>query len=465
MATQPEIETITEIERLRAERDALRAEGQGLRARAQRRGWLRQTVAALLVALACVVLVAAVVGIWARRNFLDTGRFTDRAGPLIEEPAVQAALGARLTEQLMVLVDPEALFEEVLPERGQILAVPLANAVEGFVGDQVESFLATEQFERLWVAAIEVAHGGAVRVLRGESEAVTTADGQITLNLLPVVNAVLAEITAQSPEILGREVDLPEVTVDEIPEAAISRIEGALGVELGDDFGQFTVYDEGTLAAAQDAISLFDRLVVVLLFLGILLAALARWLSRRRRRTLRQLAAGLAIGMVLIRRVGLRLQDEVAELPPRPNGQESAALAAEAFLRPLTTFGAWVLAGVAVVAAVAVLTGDYRWVVSLRRRTALVWTQAVTTTGERARDEATVAWITRHRDALLAAGGVAALLILWAFDLSWLGLLLALGLIAAYEVAVYRIGSRPEAPVTGAPTPPAAAAGTTAHPG
>ncbi|HET9611699.1 MAG TPA: hypothetical protein VFP06_18950 [Acidimicrobiales bacterium] len=465
MATQPEIETITQIERLRAERDALRAEVEGLRARAQRRGWLRQTVAALLVALACVVLVAAVVGIWARRNFLDTGRFTDRAGPLIEEPAVQAALGARLTEQLMVLVDPEALFEEVLPERGQILAVPLANAVEGFVGDQVESFLATEQFERLWVAAIEVAHGGAVRVLRGESEAVTTADGQITLNLLPVVNAVLAEITAQSPEILGREVDLPDVTVDEIPEAAISRIEGALGVELGDDFGQFTVYDEGTLAAAQDAISLFDRLVVVLLLLGILLAALALWLSRRRRRTLLQLAAGLAIGMVLIRRVGFRLQDEVAALPPRPNGQESAALAAEAFLRPLTTFGAWVLAGVAVVAAVAVLTGDYRWVVSLRRRAALLWTQAVTTTGERARDEATVAWITRHRDALLAAGGVAALLILWAFDLSWLGLLLALGLIAAYEVAVYRIGSRPEAPETGAPTPPAAAAGTTAHPG
>ena len=463
MAAQPEIETITEIERLRAERDALRAEVQGLRARAQRRGLLRQTVAALLVVLACVVLVAAVVGIWARRNFLDTGRFVDRAGPLIEEPAVQQALAARLTEQLMVLVDPEALFEEVLPERGQILAVPLANAVEGFVGDQVESFLGTEQFERLWVGAIEVAHEGSVRLLRGESEAVSTTDGQITLNLLPVVNAVLAEITAQSPEILGREVDLPDVTVDEIPEAAIARIEGALGAELGDDFGQFTVYDEGTLTVAQDAISLFDRLVVVLLPLGVVLAGLALWLSHRRRRTLLQLAAGLAIGMVLVRRVGFRLQDEVAALPPRPRGQESADLAAQAFLQPLTTFGAWVLAGVAVVAAVAVLTGDYPWVVALRRRTTLLWAQVVTTTGAQARDEATVAWITRHRDGLLIAGGVAAVLILWAFDLSWLGLILVLGLIAAYEAAVYRIGARLEAPVTGPPTPPGAAAGTTSH--
>ncbi|HEX6424527.1 MAG TPA: hypothetical protein VFZ79_13675 [Acidimicrobiales bacterium] len=458
--TQPETDARSEVERLRAERDALRAEVEGLRGQARHRGWLRRTVAASLVALACVVLVAAVLGIWARRNFLDTERFVDRAGPLIEEPAVQAALSARLTNELMVLVDPEALFEEVLPERGQILAVPLANAVEGFVGDQVESFLGTEQFERLWVGAISVAHEGSVRLLRGESEAVTTQDGQITLNLLPVVNAVLAEITAQSPEILGREVDLPDVTVDEIPEAAVTRIEQALDVDLGDDFGQFTVYDDGTLSAAQDAISLFDRLVVVLLPLGILLAALALWLSHRRRRTLLQLCAGLAIGMVLIRRIGFRLQDEVAELPPRPQGQESASLAANAFLEPLTIFGGWVLAGAAVVALVAVLTGDYPWVVTLRRRAAGLWAQAVTTTGERARDEATVAWIVQHRDALLAAGGIVALAILWFADLSWAGLLAVLALIGAYALVVYRIGTRPDAAPTEPPGPAAPTPGT-----
>jgi hypothetical protein len=450
--TQPELDETAEIERLRAERDALRDEVAGLRRRARRTGWLRQTTAALLVALACVVLVASVVGLWARRNFLDTERFVDRAGPLIEEPAVQDALSARLTEQLMVLVDPEALFEEVLPERGQVLAVPLANAIEGFVGDQVDTFIASDAFERLWVGALGVAHEGSVNLLRGESEVVTSEDGQITLNLLPVVNAVLARITARSPEILGREVDIPDVTVDEIPAAAITRIEGALGVELPDDFGQFTVYDEGKLAAVQDAISLFDRLVVVLLPLGVVLAGLALWLSHRRRRTLLQLAVGLALGMVLIRRVGFRVQDEVAVLPPRPAGQESASLAAEAFLQPLTTFGGWVLAGAIVVVVLAVLTGDYPWVVSLRRRTATLWSQAVAATGERARDETTVAWVTDHRDALLAAGGIVALVILWVADLSWLGLLLVLALAAAYAIAVYRIGTPPEAPL-GAPPP------------
>lgn len=444
MTRHPDTGEPSEAADLRAERDALRAQLATLEGRARHRGWWRGTVVALLVVLSCVVLVAAVVGIWARRNFLDTGRFVDRAGPLIDEPAVQEALTARLTEQLMIVVDPEALFEEVLPERGQILAVPLANAVEGYVGDQVATFIASDAFERLWTGALEVAHGTAIEVLRGESDAVTTTGGEVTLNLLPVVNAVLARITAQSPEILGRQVDLPDVTVDEIPEAAITRLEDALGVELGDDFGQVTVYDEGTLSAAQDAINLFDRLVVLLLPLGILLAALALWLSRRQRRTLLQLAVGLAIGMVLIRRVGFRLEEEVAALPPRPQGQESASLAVEAFLHPLTTFGAWVLAGVAIVAALAVMTGPYPWAVSLRRRAGALWARAITATGERARDEATVAWISDHRDVLLAAGGAVGFLVLWFVDLSWIGLLLVVALVAAYELVVYRIGTQPE---------------------
>ena len=282
--TGPEVgpDDDAEVTALRAERDALRAELDDLHDRSVRPRWMRQTTAALLVALACVVLTVSVMGLWARRNFLDTDRFVDRAGPLIEEPAVRTALATRLTEQVVLLVDPEALFREALPERGQILAAPLANAVEGFVAEQVETFLGTEEFARLWVGTIATAHESAVRVLRDESEALTTADGQITLNLLPAIDAVLARLTARSPEILGREIDLPDITVDDVPAAAIRRIENALGVQLGDDFGQFTVYDDGTLTAAQDAIALFDRYVVVLLPLGVVLAVMALWLSRRR---------------------------------------------------------------------------------------------------------------------------------------------------------------------------------------
>ena len=446
MTTRPAADAGTDIDRLRAERDELRAEVDTLRRRARQRGWWRRTVVVALVALACVVLTAAVVGLWARRNFLDTDRFVDRAGPLIEEPSVQQALTNRLTEQLMTVVDPRALFAEVLPERGQLLAVPLANAVEGFVRDRVESFVGSDEFERLWVGAVTVAHEAAVRLLRGESEAVVAENGQVTLNLLPVVNAVLQRITAASPEILGREVDLPDVTVDDIPDIAIVRLEDALGVDLGDDFGQFTVYDDGKLEAVQEGVRLFDRLVVLLLPLGVVLAGGALWLSTRRRRTLLQLSAGLALGMVLIRRVGFRLQDEVASLPPTAEGRRAGAAAAEQFLHPLTTFAAWTLAVAGVVGAVAVLTGGYPWVTSLRRNAGELWARVVTTTGERARDEATVAWIGDHRDFLLIGGVVVGLVLLWIADLSWAGLLLVLGLLATFETAVYRIATRPATP-------------------
>jgi hypothetical protein len=430
-----------ELARLRAERDELRVQLTTLQERRRERGRLRQLGSAGLVVLASVVLVASVIGIWARRNFLDTDRFVDRAGPLIEQPSVQDALATRLTDQLMLIVDPEALFAEVLPERGQLLAVPLANAVEGFVRDRVESFVATEQFERLWVGAISAAHSTSVRVLRGESAAVTTEDGQVTLNLVPVLNAVLAQITAESPEILGRQVNLPDVSVDDIPEAAIARVEDALGIELDDDFGQFTVYDDGTLEAAQRGVDLFDRFVVVLLPLGLAIAAWALWLSHRRRRTLLQLCAGIALGMVLVRRVGFRLQDEVASLPPTAVGRRAAADIAEPFVDPLVTFAALTLGAVALIAAVAVLTGPYPWAIRARRSGAQLAARATTAATERSRDEATVVWVTDHRDTLLIAGAVFGLALLWVADLSWAGLLVIIALVAVFEVAVYRISA------------------------
>ena len=44
--------------------------------------------------------------------------------PIAADPAVQEAFGRYLTDQLMTAIDPKEFFESVLPDRGQILAVP-----------------------------------------------------------------------------------------------------------------------------------------------------------------------------------------------------------------------------------------------------------------------------------------------------------------------------------------------------
>lgn len=440
MTESPTATTGEDYEALRAERDELRALLAAM-GPAPSRHRTRTVVSALFVALACLAFLGAMPGLWANRNLLDTDRFVSRVGPLVEEPEVQGVLATRLTEQVMVLVDPRELFVQVLPERGQLLAVPLANAVEGFVRDRVASFVATDAFERLWIGAATVAHRAALGVLRGDSDAVVASDGQVTLNLVPAINAVLARITSASPEILGREVDLPEVSVEDVPEAAIQRIEAAFDVELDEDFGQLTVYDHGRLRTAQQWLDAFSRVVVLLLPAAILAAVLALWVSTRRRRTLLQLCAGAALAAVLVRRVIFGFDDDIVALARQGDGRRAAATTIDAFLSPLTTFAAWTVGVAAVVAAVALVTGPWSWAVGLRSRVASVVRTVAAALGAGTADRRTQGWIRERRDLLTGVLAVVGGVALWVLDLSWSWSLLVAAVLGACILVVRRVGA------------------------
>jgi hypothetical protein len=439
----------SELAQLRDERDRLRRHIDVMEDRRRRGGVIRRTAVTLLVLLSVVSFVAAGVGVFARRNFLDTDRWVQRVGPLSEEPAVEDRLGVYLTGQLTQLIDVRALFEDALPERGRILAVPLANAVEGFVGDRVDTFVHSDTFDRLWEGANRRAHAAAVRVLEGESRLETTDDGDVVLNLVPVIDAALAELSQASPEILGRSVSIPEVSVDDVPAAAISRIEDALDVDLAEDFGQVVVYRESQLTAAQDALDLFDRAVTALLVLTPVLVALALWLSRRRRRTLIQLLAGAAIGLVVLRRVVFALEAQVLDQVRVPANEPVVRATARAFIDPFIDATTWLLVGILAIALVAAVSAPYPWAVSLRRRVrdgARATAVAVGAAGSRARDERSLLWMQQHRQHLQLGGVAFALVVLWFADLPWWGVLVLLGIVAAYELGVSRLEA-PPAPV------------------
>jgi hypothetical protein len=431
-----------ENERLRAERDELQARLARSQGQPARGGFARRSVVVVLVVVAVLSFVVASVGVFARRNFLDTDRWVERVGPLAEEPAVQDALARRLTDEAMVLIDPAALFEEVLPERGRVLAVPLANAVRGFVGDRIDAFFASEEFSQLWVAANEQAHRAAVRVLRGESDVVAAQDGTVTINLVPIVNEALRRVGEASPEIVGREVDLPTLTVDDLPEVAVARLEDATGVDLDDDFGQITVYSRGRLEAAQDVLRLFERGVVVAVVLAVVSIAAALALSHTRRRTLLQILIGIVLLLVLLRRVVFRLEDEVLDKVRIEENVPAVKAVLAAFADPFLEGTVWIIGIAVAIAVVALVTAPYAWAVTLRKRTAVALSSIVGAAGtlrERAGDESTVRWVAAHRSALQVAGAIAAVVMLWLFDLSWIGVLVVLALVAAYELAVVRV--------------------------
>jgi hypothetical protein len=409
------------------------------------------------VVVTSIVFTVSVVGVWTRRNALNTDKWVETVGPIAEDPAVQQALGSWITTELMTAIDPETFFESVLPQQGQALAAPLTNALRGYVNDRVDTFLASDTFQRLWVEINRRAHTRVVDVLEGNTN-LQTENGKVVLNLVPVLNEVLAEIGRASPEIFGRSVNIPTVSVDDIPKDAVAKVENALGVDLPDNFGQFTVFEAQRLEAIQDAVELFDRLVVVAVVLAVLLIALTLWVSPRRRRTLLQLAVGIALGVVLIRRIGLRAEDEVVDLA-KPENREAVGVVVGAFVDSLLDATAWILAAAALVAVVALLNGPYPWAVTLRRRTASLaraLAAAIGGAATRRPDSATVAWVVEHREVLQYGGVVAGIVVLLLVDLSWLGILLLALVIACYELVVARFaGLAPSEPEPhGAVEPP-----------
>lgn len=386
----------------------------------------------LLVAIGTICFTLSAVGWWARRNVADTEVWVERVGPLADDPAVQAALGTWLSDEVIQLINPRELFTEVLPERGRLLAVPLSGAVENFVRDRVDRFLASDRFERLWLVANERAHRAVVRVLRGESDVVLAEGDSVVINLVPVVDAALADIGSASPELLGRQVDLPDLTVDDLPDAAIQRLEQALGVQLDDDFGQFVVYDEGRLAALQDALEAARRWLIVLSVTTVLALGVALWLSDRPRRTALQMLAGLGMGIALVRRLGMRGQRDLLDAIPNQLNRAAAEAVSDRFLGPLLDVTRILLIVLAVIAAVLLISGPYPWAVWLRRRVVELAGGLRGPAGGRD-------WMRRYRTQIQVGGMAIVVLVLLVADLSFLWLAALAVLVALGWVLLDRL--------------------------
>jgi hypothetical protein len=339
----------------------------------------------------------------------------------------------------MQVVDPQTLFQEALPERGQILAAPLSGAVQGFVGDQVEDFVASDAFADIWVRVNRQAHQAAVEVLRGESEAVTAGDETVTLNLVPVINRVLANITSASPELFGRTIDIPDVQIDEVPSKAIDAINDTFGTDLPEDFGQVTVYDGGALEEVQDSVAFFDRVVWISVVVFVLSTVGAFAASVNRRRTFYQLAIPWILILLLLRRGAVRAQEQVLGLVP-PKGSVPAVRATTDALLTGLFDGTQILVWILVVAlAVVWVTGPTDRAGALRRRAASAAAAVAGAASERSNDPATATWLIAHRPVLQAAGVVVAVVLLLWLNLGWFGMLLLLVILGAYEWVLARL--------------------------
>jgi len=438
---RPSEDLTAEVERLRSERDELDARLRRAEERKDRRGRARSLTAASLTLLASLALILTVPAAWTYRTIFDTDAFVDRVTPIGFDPAVTPVLSDRLTTQIFGLVDVEAIVADALPPQGQILAGPLTGGIEDFVREKVDEVLSSDRFRDRWIQANRFAHAQIVAVLRNESEIVDTAGGRVVLNLLPVVNEALQNIESRAAGLFQKEVDLPEVTGGEVPDEVRERISLALGVEVPEDFGEIVVFESDRLEAAQEAVSFFDRAIAFLAILAVVLVALALWMSRRRRRTLLQLVVGSLVGIVVVRRLAMWVEDEVVALAQRPDGERALGAITDQVLGSFFAVTLMVILVGFTIVAIALITGPYGWAVAARAKTSALAQGVVNTASDSARQESTVVWVRAHREALQLAGGIVFVLLLLILDLSLLGFLLFGGLIALYEIWLARLGA------------------------
>jgi hypothetical protein len=390
---------------------------------------LRRRLTGLLVVLTVISLVTTVVAAWARAVVLDTDRFVATVGPVIDDPAVQASISVRLTDSIMSSLQIEERVSTALANVGDgelpispaLLAGPIAQGIEDALLKRTRQLIASDAVSTIWTQALRTAHERAVALLRGDAPNATIEGDAVYLDLMPVVNDVLAQLEQPLSDLFGRTIDIPTVTAANADQVA-TLLEQRFGVDLPDDFGRVKVFESDALPAAQAAVVTADRVVYLLVALTILLAIASIVLSTRRLRTVLWRGFGVAIGLIVVRRLALRLDDMIAgRVTGETNRNAVEAVTSDVF-QDLRNFTTLLLVAAVVIGVAAYLAGRPPW---------------LTRTLERAgdgtlipRDSGAVRWIGEHAVVLRAGLIVIGALVLFFANLGWASFLVVLVLVA-----------------------------------
>ena len=427
-----------DVERLRAERDALAQEVDKLKAPRKRR--FRRSMVGVLVALSCILVLLSTTVVWAHRTVLNTDVFVGTVGPVFQNPEVDAAVATRATHQLFTELQLQKRLREALPAKVSFAAGPITNATEGYVSGELAKVLGSDRFHTIWIKTLTSTHESVVAVLRGQkTSTLSTADGYIVLNTVPVINRALGSVSGLASNLTGKHVSLPTITSADPPKEAVDKLSKALGVQLPSNYGQITLVRSTNLAVVQRGVKAFDRLTILLPLLTLAVIGFTLWLSVSRRRSLVQFLVGTSLLLIVLRRVVIH---EQSALVNGANNPQVAQTVLGDLLHGFFILTAWLLAIALVILVLALLSGPYRWAVALRRLVVRAWRRAIGAASAERRARS-LAWVRSHADGLQLGGAVVAGILLFIVSISWWSFLIIGALLAVYEVALQWIKAQP----------------------
>jgi hypothetical protein len=418
----------------------LRTEVAGLQARLDnRRRWefailsLRRVAAAVLIMITALALVASVVGLWSATTVLSTDRWVSTVAPLPKNPQVATAVAEYATTEVFDVLDVQQRIEAVLPQQAAFVAGPITGQLRDAVDKTVTNVLQSDGFQTIWIELNRRAHTRAMEIINGTSTVLTAQDDRVQIDLLPLINQVLRELSAQLPTLFGKQITLPDLSSGAIPDNLRVRVEDALGVSLPANFAQFTVYDAGRLQQLQQSVANTKRYLAVFVISTVVLLILALVISPARRRTLLQLGLWLVVFAVAVTAALRAVRDEVLQQVPEGVYRDGAAAATTIIFSLLRERGQQLIWIGAILAVVAYLAGPGRGAVWLRRQVR----RGAVYVGHGARWTWTRApgWTAAHLDVVRVGGLVVAAIVALLLS-SWTSLLIVVLVLAAFEVGV-----------------------------
>jgi hypothetical protein len=394
---------------------------------------IRRVIAVVLALSSALITTIAVTGAWARRTTIDTNHWVATVGPLARDPKVQAALAAYAVDELRQIVDAKHLLEEALPAKAEVLIGPVTSAVSSFVETEVQRFLATDEFYKLWVDINRMAHDRVIKVLEGKTQVVDTKDGKVQLNLIPILVRVLQGVDSQTNGLLSKHV--PDIGTNLTADEARAKLSEALHRPIPSDFGTVTVFEKSQLSAVQKLVQWIQRGVYALIVLAVLLVLATFLVAPDRRRIAIWLGLSAAVMFVAFRAIARAVGKHVVNgIVLERNREAATSTLHEVFATYRSVTAAFIALGL-LVALVAFLAGSSRTAVAVRH--------AVTGSS----------WLSQHRNVVQIAVLLIALLVVLLVDLTFGALLLVALVTGILELVLWRLPGRTRTPT---PEPTAA---------
>ena len=159
-------------------------------------GRLRSLGAFLTGCVAIVGLLVSVLAVWATDVLFDSTEVGTAVERALAEQEVTDSMASLLTTAAFEAADLESRMEALLPGELAQLVPALVGGVRSSLEQRLADLLATEGARDLVVAVVERSHAALMRLLEGDGfvDGISVTDGEVRLNLLPLVVLGLREL-------------------------------------------------------------------------------------------------------------------------------------------------------------------------------------------------------------------------------------------------------------------------------